>query len=429
MIRLPAPPDPTTRTASPSRTGTSPTSPRPGRAPTGPAWSYWSPGWPSPSPSSPPGSPRSCRPSCWPSPWPSSGSAWSGGAGAGRGSLRSVGVVLLVVAVVGPLVLSLSSPDPAVTATSGQPVPSGADRAELRASLGGGQLRIEPGAAGLCRPSCAARPAQLAGDDRRRPGRARPARPSQQGMLANRGNDWRIRLSTSMAWRLKRSPPGRHRRPRPARAEPARGQRPGGRVPPGRRLGQPAAEVQVDLQLSTGLVDLYLPRTATVEVQVDRSPASTTSATPASPAGADAWRAGACPRSPRHQHPHLGPSACTANRRSVPGGNGGREAAAPVLGVALGGIGLAPVGGRERLGEVERLPLDLVPRNWRIFTTLSGSPPSWRSPVSATHRSPPPQLPRLELELGRVPLAPGGEALLALEPLARLGSSSGASSW
>jgi hypothetical protein len=35
------------------------------------------------------------------------------------------------------------------------------------------------------------------------------------------------------------------------------------------RLGDPAAEVPVDLQLSTGLVDLYLPRSATVEVRVD----------------------------------------------------------------------------------------------------------------------------------------------------------------
>src|SRR4029450_8771279 len=35
------------------------------------------------------------------------------------------------------------------------------------------------------------------------------------------------------------------------------------------RLGDPAAEVPVDLQLSTGFVDLYLPRSATVEVRVD----------------------------------------------------------------------------------------------------------------------------------------------------------------
>ena len=71
------------------------------------------------------------------------------GRGTGRGSLRSVGVLLLVVAVVGPLVLSLSSPDPAVTVKPNEPVPPGAARAELRASMGGGQLQVGSGAAGL----------------------------------------------------------------------------------------------------------------------------------------------------------------------------------------------------------------------------------------------------------------------------------------
>jgi hypothetical protein len=71
------------------------------------------------------------------------------GRGTGRGSLRSVGVLLLVVAVVGPLVLSLSSPGPAVTVRPNEPVPPGAARAELRASMGGGQLQVGSGAAGL----------------------------------------------------------------------------------------------------------------------------------------------------------------------------------------------------------------------------------------------------------------------------------------
>jgi hypothetical protein len=35
------------------------------------------------------------------------------------------------------------------------------------------------------------------------------------------------------------------------------------------RLGEPAAEVPVDLQVSSGLVDLYLPRTAACELRVD----------------------------------------------------------------------------------------------------------------------------------------------------------------
>jgi hypothetical protein len=193
------------------------------------------------------------------------------GRGTGRGSLRSVGAVLLVVAVVGPLVLSLSSPDPAVTATAGEPVPSGADRAELRASLGGGQLRVEAGAAGLYeaellgpgQPSARVTTADdLAVLDLRSP--------SQRGLLArNRGNDWRIRLNTSMAWRLDVAA-GAVTADLDLRELNVRGvsvQSGVSRLAV--RLGQPAAEVPVDLQLSTGLVDLYLPRTATVEVRVD----------------------------------------------------------------------------------------------------------------------------------------------------------------
>jgi hypothetical protein len=193
------------------------------------------------------------------------------GRGVGRASLRSVGVILLVVAVVGPLVLSLSSPDPAVIATSSQPVPSGAARAELRASMGGGQLRVAPEAPGLYaaelrgpgRPSTQVTTADdLAVLDLRSP--------SQRGLLArNRGNDWRIQLNTSLAWRLDVSA-GAVTADLDLRRLNVRGvtvQSGVSRLAV--RLGDPAAEVPVDLQVSTGLIDLYLPRTATVEVQVD----------------------------------------------------------------------------------------------------------------------------------------------------------------
>src|SRR5919107_4386394 len=124
------------------------------------------------------------------------------GRGTGRGSLRAVGALLLVVAVVGPLVLSLSSPSPAITATPSEPVPPGAGRAELRASMGGGQLQVDSGATGLYE------------SDLRGPGQPETQvttandlavldlrSPSQRGMLArNRGNDWRIPLNNSLAW-------------------------------------------------------------------------------------------------------------------------------------------------------------------------------------------------------------------------------------
>jgi hypothetical protein len=193
------------------------------------------------------------------------------GRGAGRGSLRAVGAILLVVAVVGPLVLSLSSPDPAVTASSSQPVPSGAARAELRASMGGGQLRIVPEASGLYsaqlrgpgQPSTQVTTAdKLAVLDLRAP--------AQRGVLArNRGNDWRIQLNTSLDWQLDVSA-GAVTADLDLRRLDLRGvsvQSGVSRLAV--RLGQPAAEVPVDLQLSTGLVDLYLPRSATVEVRVE----------------------------------------------------------------------------------------------------------------------------------------------------------------
>jgi hypothetical protein len=193
------------------------------------------------------------------------------GRGTGRGSLRAVGALLLVVAVVGPLALSLSSPDPAVVATSSQPVPSGATRAELRASMGGGQLRVEPEAAGLYaaelrgpgQPSTQVTTADdLAVLDLRAP--------SQRGMLArNRGNDWRIRLNTSLAWQLDVSA-GAVTADLDLRRLNLRGVKVQSGVSRlAVRLGDPAAEVPVDLQLSTGLVDLYLPRSATVEVRVE----------------------------------------------------------------------------------------------------------------------------------------------------------------
>jgi hypothetical protein len=193
------------------------------------------------------------------------------GRGTGRGSLRSVGAILLVVAVVGPLVLSLSSPDPAVIVSSSQPVPSGASRAELRATMGGGQLRVAPEAEGLYeaelrgpgRPSAEVTTANdLAVLDLRSP--------PQRGMLArNRGNDWRIQLNTSLAWQVDVSA-GVVTADLDLRQLNLRGvtvQSGVSRLAV--RLGDPAAEVPVDLQLSTGLVDLYLPKSATVEVRVE----------------------------------------------------------------------------------------------------------------------------------------------------------------
>jgi hypothetical protein len=94
--------------------------------------------------------------------------------------------------------------------------------------------------------------------------------PSQRGVLArNRGNDWRIQLNTSLDWQLDVTA-GAVTADLDLRSLDLR--RLSFQSGPSRlavRLGDPAVEVPVDLQLSAGLVDLYLPKTATVEVQVD----------------------------------------------------------------------------------------------------------------------------------------------------------------
>jgi hypothetical protein len=94
--------------------------------------------------------------------------------------------------------------------------------------------------------------------------------PAQRGVLArNRGNDWRVQLNTSLDWRLDVSA-GAVTADLDLRALDLRRltfQSGVSRLAV--RLGDPAVEVPVDLQLSAGLVDLYLPRSATVEVRVE----------------------------------------------------------------------------------------------------------------------------------------------------------------
>jgi hypothetical protein len=194
------------------------------------------------------------------------------GRGVGRASLRSVGAVLAAVAVVGPLVLSLSPRDQEVTASlPGEPVPAGAANAELRASMGGGRLQVEPGASGLYTaelrgPGQPSARVTTAGDLAVLDLRA----PAQRGMLArNRGNDWRIRLNTSLAWQVDLTA-GSVTADRNLRDLALRGvtiQSGVSRL--ALRLGEPATEVAVNLQVSTGLVDLYLPRAAALEVAVE----------------------------------------------------------------------------------------------------------------------------------------------------------------
>jgi hypothetical protein len=193
------------------------------------------------------------------------------GRGVGRASLRSVGAIALVIAVVGPVALSLTSPNPAVIARPSAAVPAGATSALLRATLGGGQLRIDPEASGLYTAELRGQgqpshqvttDGKLAVLDLRAP--------VQRGLLArNRGSDWAVRLTTALAWRVEVEA-GTITADLNLRQLDVRGVRvEGGVTRVAVRLGEPAADVPVDLQVSSGLVDLYLPRTAACEIRVD----------------------------------------------------------------------------------------------------------------------------------------------------------------
>ncbi len=194
------------------------------------------------------------------------------GRGVGRGSLRAVGAFLVVIAVIGPVALSLSSPEPAVTVQRSADVPAGATKALLRASLGGGELRIDPEAPGLYT-------ADLRG----------PGQPSEQvtiteaneavldlrgpvrrGLLArNRGNDWSVKLTTGLPWRVEVDA-GAVTADLDLRQLDLRGVSVESGVSRlAVRLGQPVARIPVDLRISTGFIDVHLPRAAACEIRVD----------------------------------------------------------------------------------------------------------------------------------------------------------------
>jgi hypothetical protein len=194
------------------------------------------------------------------------------GRGVGRGSLRSAGVLLLLVAVIGPVVLSVSSPDSVVIAQPSADVPSGATKALLRASVGGGQLRIGSEAPGLYRAELRG-PGQPSDqvtttDDKEAVVDLRG--PVRRGLLArNRGNDWSVRLTTGLPWRVEVDA-GAVTADLDLRQLDLRGVSVESGVSRlAVRLGQPVAQIPVDLRISTGFIDIHLPRAAACEIRVD----------------------------------------------------------------------------------------------------------------------------------------------------------------
>jgi len=194
------------------------------------------------------------------------------GRGVGRGSLRAVGALLLLVAVIGPVTLSLSSPEPAVQVQRSADVPAGATKALLRASLGGGELRIDPEAPGLYTADLRGpgQPSEQVTITEAKEAVLDLRGPVRRGLLArNRGNDWSVRLTTGLPWRVEVDA-GAVTADLDLRQFDLRGVSVEAGVSRlAVRLGQPVARIPVDLRISTGFVDVYLPRAAACEIRVD----------------------------------------------------------------------------------------------------------------------------------------------------------------
>jgi hypothetical protein len=193
------------------------------------------------------------------------------GRSAARGSLRAIGGLLVVIAIASPIVLYVSSPGGGSSSTVSAPVPAGANSAILRTSEGGGQLRIGAGAVGLYqaelrspgRPSAeVSTNAKVAVVDLRSP--------AQRGLLArNRGSDWAVRLNSGMPWRIHADVGAitgdldlRQLDVRQLDVD-------AGISRLAIRLNQPSAQVPVSIRVSTGLVDIYLPSSASCQIRVD----------------------------------------------------------------------------------------------------------------------------------------------------------------
>jgi hypothetical protein len=193
------------------------------------------------------------------------------GRGLGRGSLRAIGGVLIVVAIASPVVLSVTSPGAGFISTLSAPVPAGSDSAVLRTSQGGGQLRIDAGAVGLYQVELRSPSPPAAGVSTS--GKLAVVdlqEPAQHGLLArNRGADWGIRLNSSMPWRVQ-AEAGALTGDLDLRELDVRGVAvEAGISRLAVRLNQPSTRVPVNLQISAGLIDFYLPKSAAVQIKVD----------------------------------------------------------------------------------------------------------------------------------------------------------------
>jgi hypothetical protein len=193
------------------------------------------------------------------------------GRGVRRGSLRAIGGILILIAVASPVVLSVSSPGAGFVSTESAPVPAGTSSAVLRTSQGGGQLRVGAGAVGLYQAELRSPGTPSAGVSTSGKQAVVDLRgPAQHGLLArNRGSDWGVHLNSSVPWRIQ-AEAGALTGDLDLRQLDVRGvDVQAGISRMAVRVSQPSTEVPVNLQISTGLVDIYLPRSAACEIRVD----------------------------------------------------------------------------------------------------------------------------------------------------------------
>jgi hypothetical protein len=185
--------------------------------------------------------------------------------------LRSLGVLVLVVAVAGPVFLATAPPGATDRITIGSAITPGATEAVLRANPGSGQLGVRPGGPGLFEADLrsagrSSGTVTSSGNtvivDLRGPGR--------RGLLArNRGSDWAAAVSPALPWRVEVDAGAltgdldlQRLNLRSARVDAGFGRF-------AVRLGMPSGRTAVDLRLNAGTIDLYLPARAALDLSLE----------------------------------------------------------------------------------------------------------------------------------------------------------------
>ncbi len=184
--------------------------------------------------------------------------------------VRAIGIFLLVLSIAGPGFIAASPSGSLDRTTVGAAVPPEAEEAVLRAGLGTGQLRIDPGGPGLFEAelrssgrsqSSVSTTGQAAVVDLRAP--------AQQGLLdRNRGADWNVALTPALPWRVEVDAGGLTGDLNLERINVRSARIDAGPSRMALRLGPPSGRTQIDLRMSAGIVDVYLPRDAALELEL-----------------------------------------------------------------------------------------------------------------------------------------------------------------